>query len=333
MIARRKFFLACVAALFAAGGVLGQDQNKVFRPSRGGSPIGPSMIPTNENESIGPWVRTEGGGIVNEDTVRTARETVSHSTGTPEWANPKGFEADVFTFARVLFKTTPRGDDPWNYYGRIGWWVDYPDADLNFSYRLQDLTTIRSDPDCRVLKLADPTLLDFPVVYMAHVESMRLTEDETGILRRYLTNGGSLFINDTWNDLAWRNLQAEMSRVLPGREWTELTTDHPIFHCVFELKGPMTNLQVPTIQFWNRARANGDLTAPLSVRDRGPGSQEMHVRAMLDDKGHIMVLAILNSDVSDGWEREGENTDYFHTFSEKICYPLGINIVFYLMTH
>ena len=46
-----------------------------------------------------------------------------------------------------------------------------------------------------------------------------------------------------------------------------------------------------------------------------------------------MVLAIHNSDVSDGWEREGENADYFALFSEPRAYPLGINIVFYLMTH
>jgi hypothetical protein len=42
---------------------------------------------------------------------------------------------------------------------------------------------------------------------------------------------------------------------------------------------------------------------------------------------------IHNSDVPDGWEREGEDDRYFRTFSEKISYPLGVNIVFYLMTH
>jgi hypothetical protein len=66
---------------------------------------------------------------------------------------------------------------------------------------------------------------------------------------------------------------------------------------------------------------------------RGEGSENMHVRAWFDDKGRMMIIAIHNSDVSDGWEREGENSDYFHVFSEKIAYPLGINIVFYLMTH
>ena len=30
---------------------------------------------------------------------------------------------------------------------------------------------------------------------------------------------------------------------------------------------------------------------------------------------------------------DDEYEDYFKTFSEKIAYPLGVNIVFYLMTH
>jgi hypothetical protein len=59
----------------------------------------------------------------------------------------------------------------------------------------------------------------------------------------------------------------------------------------------------------------------------------MHVRAWLDDKQRIMVIALHNSDNGDGWERESENADYFHTFSETRAYPLAINIVFYLMTH
>ena len=54
---------------------------------------------------------------------------------------------------------------------------------------------------------------------------------------------------------------------------------------------------------------------------------------MLDDKGRIMVIATHNVDNGDGWEREGENDYFFHEFSEKRAFPLGINIIFYLMTH
>ena len=52
----------------------------------------------------GPILQTEGGDTVNEDTVRTARETAEHSTMTPDWTNAPGFEKDVFTFTRVIYK-------------------------------------------------------------------------------------------------------------------------------------------------------------------------------------------------------------------------------------
>jgi hypothetical protein len=95
----------------------------------------------------------------------------------------------------------------------------------------------------------------------------------------------------------------------------------------------MKQLQVPTIQFWNREHDPNDPQSPLQTIFRGEGSEEMHVRALLDDRGKMLILAIHNSDVSDGWEREGENEVYFNQYSEKIAYPLGINIIFYLMTH
>ena len=64
-----------------------------------------------------------------------------------------------------------------------------------------------------------------------------------------------------------------------------------------------------------------------------PDSTVVHHRAILDDQGRIMVLALHNTDNGDGWEREGENDYFFRNFSEKISYPLGINIVYYVMTH
>jgi hypothetical protein len=281
----------------------------------------------------GHFVRIEGGLVVNEDELHTARETASHSSGTPNWTNAPGFEEDVFTFTRVIFHSDP--GSRWNR-GRLrwlGWWVDYPDADLNLSYRLQQLTSIKTDPDARVLKFTDPALFHYPLVYIEHAGYMRLSEEEAGALRNYLLNGGAMLVNDFWGAEEWNGFAAEMGKVLPGRVWTELTTDHPVFNCVYDLRGPMNRLQVPTIQFWNRDRDPDDPHAPLQTIFRGEGSEEMHVRALLDDRQRIMILAIHNSDVSDGWEREGENETYFNQFSEKIAYPLGINIVFYLMTH
>jgi len=56
-------------------------------------------------------------------------------------------------------------------------------------------------------------------------------------------------------------------------------------------------------------------------------------RPLADIGGRIMIIATHNTDNGDGWEREGENDWFFHEFSEKRAFPLGINIIFYSMTH
>jgi len=94
----------------------------------------------------------------------------------------------------------------------------------------------------------------------------------------------------------------------------------------------MNKLQSPSIHFWRRNYNPDDPTAMVSG-PRGPGSEEMHVRAWLDDNKRIMILATHNCDNGDGWEREAENPDYFHLFSETRAYPLAINALFYIMTH
>ena len=265
----------------------------------------------------GPTVQTEGGDLVNEDTVRTARETVEHSTMTPDWTNAPGFEKDVFTFARVIYKIN-RGPN-W-----LGWINDYPDSDLNLSFRLQQLTSMKVDPNGRVLRLTSPDLFDYPFIFMAQPGHMELTDEEVPILRKYLRAGGALMVDDFWGDREWEDFENEMKRVLPERSWVELPMDHPIFHCVFDLNNDKNNLQVPTIHFWQR----GGITYRGSEDTR-----DFHVRAWLDDRQRIMVIALHNTDTGDGWEREGESVDYFRTFSETRAYPLGINVIFYVMTH
>ena len=283
--------------------------------------------------NYGPMVYTEGGDIVNEDTVRTARETASHSTGTPNWTNQAGFEQDVFTFARIKYKfgTGPRISRTAS---PMGWITDYPDSDLNLSYRVQQMTTIRTDPDGRELHLTDPALHDYPWIYMVEVGRMVLRDEEVPILRKYLLNGGVLMVDDFWGWKQWDNFEYEMKRVFPEREFVELPMDHPIFHCVFDIKVAKNQLQTPNShQGAQSLNPNSRWYGVTWETHDGEPCREMHVRAMLDDKGRIMVIATHNCDNGDGWEREGEDDAFFHEFSEKRAFPLGINIIFYIMTH
>ena len=264
--ARRITLLTLAATLWAG---LGAAQ---FRFDRGFSP-----------GNLGTLVQTEGGEWVDEDTVRTARETAPHSIDLPVWTNTPGFEKDVFTFTRIIFKSAPGGPS-W-----LGWINDYPDADLNLSARLQLLTSLRTDPDCRVLKLTDPALAELPFIFMSHPERMELRDAEVSALRKYLANGGALLVDDFWGGGSWERFEQVMHRVLPDRTWTELTMEHPLFHCVFDLHGPMSHLQVPTLQLWRRGYDPADPEAFPSVF-RGQGSREMHVRAWLDPRQRIWSL-------------------------------------------
>jgi len=254
---------------------------------------------------------------------KTAREAMQHTEETPGWKNPPGFEKDVFTFARVRYSSHSgyrrRGG------GSGQWQTDYPDADLNFSYRLQQMTSMKVDPNCRVLEITDPELFRYPFLYIVEPGRLAFTDEEVPILRRYLLSGGFVMFDDFWGEDEWDNVENEMKRVFPERSFTDLPRTHAVFHCVFDLPDDL-NLQCPNVQLGTESQFHG-------ITWERPDAQDMHVRGIADDKGRLMVIATHNTDNGDGWEREGENQYYFKEFSEKKSYPLGINIIFYVMTH
>ena len=278
------------------------------------------------------WAQRWRGGMPGGDsyypefeTCRTAREVPWHSTPPPRWTNAAGFAKDVFTFTRIRRDRSPYS--PWH---AGAWWTDFPDSDLNLSFRLQQMTSIKVDPDGRVLNLTDPDLFNYPWIYMVEPGSLILTEEEVPILRKYLLNGGVLMADDFWGERQWEVFHREMKRVLPTAEFVELEMDHPIFHSVFDLNVPKNKLQTPN--FWTGENSQYNYGVTWEYHD-GEQCTEVHIRAILDEKGRIMVIATHNTDNGDGWEREGEYEYFFREFSEKRAFPLGINIIFYVMTH
>ncbi len=114
---------------------------------------------------------------------------------------------DVFTFVRIKYNSNDGG------WGRRGgkWRTDYPDSDLNFSYRLQELTSMEVDPDGKILELTDPELFDYPFVYMIEPGDISLDQEEIEALRKYLLNGGFMMVDDFWGDLG-------VGKFLPGSQ-------------------------------------------------------------------------------------------------------------------
>ena len=73
---------------------------------------------------------------------------------------------------------------------------------------------------------------------------MRETEAEVLGLRRYLSAGGFLFVDDFWGSWQWDVFEAEIRRVLPGRPIVDLPLDHSVFHTVYDIDEV---LQVPNV--------------------------------------------------------------------------------------
>lgn len=243
--------------------------------------------------------------------------------GVPDWEIDKDFQGELFTFARIKYDSYGGGRR-----GGGGWAIDYPDSDLNFSLRLQQLTTLKVNPEPVILELTDDNLFDYPFIYIIEPGALVFNEAEVLALRRYCLNGGFLMVDDFWGDSQYENLRLELARVFPDRQPQEVPLTHEIFHCVYDLK---EKPQVPAI---NAARRgfDGNIGTWEQAWD-GSDTSTPHYKAIYDDSDRIMVFICHNTDLGDGWEKEGENQWYFEEFSVKKAYPMGINIVTYAMTH
>lgn len=244
---------------------------------------------------------------------------------------PDTFPGNAFTFCRARYSGGSRGR-------RRGWggsWrTDYPESDQNFSLRLSQLTTLNVNRDEHgnfvhdVVALDDPRLFSYPFIYMLEVGGMSLTEPEREGLREYLLRGGFLLVDDFWGDRAWENWVYEIGQVLPPEEYpmVDIPLDHELFHIVFELDHVP---QVPGIRAWEWSgdSLEGDLSRYAVY------GHEAHCKGIFDHDGRLMAVVMHNTDLGDGWEREGEHIEYFKEYSAKLAYPMGINIVVYAMTH
>jgi hypothetical protein len=211
----------------------------------------------------------------------------------------------------------------------IGWQTDYPYAEINLTTRLSELTKTRVSrddegrPNHWVVRPTDDTLFNCPMIVASDAGTIGFGEQEMERLREYLLKGGFLWVDDFWGSAAWTQWESEIAQVLPPAEYPiqDVPLSDPMLHAMFQLDHVP---QITNILFWRR---NGEYTS-----ERGPESEEVHLRAIRDRSGRIMVLMTHNTDVADSWEREGEDPGFFYQFSPP-GYALGIDVVLHALTH
>lgn len=237
-------------------------------------------------------------------------------------ANPGEAAEFGFTFCRIAYRSVR------NEALGQGWRTDYPNSDANFALRFSQLTTSAvsrsedGEPFYAVVTLDDDQIFQCPFVFMSDVGTVGFDADEIERLRTYLLKGGFLYVDDFWGDRAWQHWEQTMREVLPDHVIQDVPSDHLLLNGLYQVRNVP---QVPSIQYWYR-------TGRQATSERGFESAEVHFRAIFDEEGRAMVVMTHNTDIADGWEREGEDESFFFRFSPE-SYALGINIVLYALTH
>ena len=256
-------------------------------------------------------VRVWGGGGWRPNPVREGLPTAEN-----------GVRDRGFTFCRLLYQSVRQEAQG------HGWNTDYPGSDHNFVTRLAELTTAKparwedGQPGFAVVRATQEELYECPFIFMSDVGTVGFSELEVVRLRDYLTKGGFIWVDDFWGDWAWQHWVGEITRVLPEYPIVDIDPEHMMMHALYEVEDIP---QIPSIQWWRRNGRRG-------TSERGRESETPHLRAIFDPEGRPLVVMTHNTDIADGWEREGEDYDFFYEFSPE-AYALGINVILYSLSH
>ena len=211
-----------------------------------------------------------------------------------------------------------------------GWRTDYPWGERHLMTRLAEITKTRvsllaaDTPHSWLVRLTDDALFDCSYLMASDVGTIGLSAEEALRLRLYLEKGGFLWVDDFWGEAAWAQWSRELAKAMPPAEYPieDVPMTDPIFHTMFEVKKIP---QVTSIRFWRSS--GGRVTS-----ERGAESAVPHLRALRDTHGRIIAVMTHNTDVSDSFEREGEDPQFFYQFSPD-GYALGIDVILYALTH
>ena len=146
-------------------------------------------------------------------------------------------------------------------------------------------------------------LFQYPFVFACGHGNMKLSATEVANLRRYLTGGGFLWVDDDFG--IDPSLRRELKRVFPDQPLVELPFSHPIFHGLYDFPRGLPKVHEHS---GGPARAFG-----------------------IVHEGRLVVLYSFDTDLGDGLEDE----EVHHDPPEKreAALRMAINIVHYALTH
>jgi hypothetical protein len=122
-------------------------------------------------------------------------------------------------------------------YSGGGDWYNDPSAEINLLKFIQTNTNINVRPVYVFVDVSSDEIFSYPFLFMTGHGNVVFSNTEAQRLRKYLDNGGFLYIDDDYGlDKAVRR---EMKKVFPEQEFVELPFSHGIYNIMYSFRnGP-----------------------------------------------------------------------------------------------
>lgn len=188
-------------------------------------------------------------------------------------------------------------------YGGGGDWYNDKSAEINLLNFVQSQTNIKVNPEYQFVDISTDDIFSYPFLFMTGHGNVVFTSEQADRLRKYLMNGGFLYIDDDYG--LEGAVRREMKKVFPEKEFVELPFNHEIYHSLFDFNsGP------PKTHKHDEKPPQG---YGIFVEER------------------LAVYFTVESNPSDGWADPRVHNDPEEKRMEALKF--GANIVVYSLTH
>lgn len=186
-------------------------------------------------------------------------------------------------------------------YGGGGDWYQAHTPLPNLLQFVRKNTFVDVAPQPEVVELSSDKVFSYPVLFLSGHGNVLFSDDEARRLRRYLENGGFLFVDDDYGMDEY--IRREMKKVFPEKELVEIPFGHEIFHTHYNFPNGLPKIH------------EHDDNPP-----QGFG---------LFHEGRLVVFYSYESNISDGWESPDVHNDPPQKREEAL--KMGTNILTYAL--
>ncbi|GAB6281306.1 MAG: DUF4159 domain-containing protein [Ignavibacterium sp.] len=117
-------------------------------------------------------------------------------------------------------------------YNGGGDWYNDPSAEVNLLKFIQRNTNIKVKPEYKFVDISTDEIFAFPFLFITGHGNIVFSEIEAARLRKYLLNGGFLYVDDDYGlDKSFRR---EIKKIFPDRDLVELPFNYGLYHCFYD---------------------------------------------------------------------------------------------------